>query len=65
MKTWILLFPAILQSYLRMDLNKFVSGDNLTFKDLVKKSPRLPLYQIYRGLTKKEWEKSLISIENK
>ena len=64
-KTWIFLFPALLKSYLRMDFNKFVIGDNLTFKDIVSKSPRVPLYQIYRGLTKKQWEKSLISIENK
>ena len=64
-KTWLFLFPALLKSYLRMDYNKFVNGDNLTFKDLVSKSPNLPLYQIYRGLTKKQWERSLISIENK
>ena len=64
-KTWLLLLPALLKSYFLKDFNKFVSGDNLTFKDIVSKSPSLPLYQIYRGLTKKQWEKSLISIENK
>ncbi len=63
LKTWLLLFPAILKSYLKTDFNKFVNGDNFTFKDIVSKSPKLPLYEIYRGITKEEWEKSLISIE--
>ena len=59
MKTWILLFPALLKSYLLLNINKFVCGDNFKFKDLINKIPKTPLYEIYRGLNKKDWEQSI------
>ena len=58
-KTWILLLPAILYSLLTSNINKFVDGGDLKFKDIIKKVPNKPLYAIYRGLDKEAWLRSL------
>ena len=55
LKTWVLLFPALIFSMLRSNYGKYVLADNLEFKDLIKLIPRKPLYEIYRGLKHKDW----------
>ena len=55
--TWILLFPFLLIAYISRELNSMVIVDNLSFKDILKNSPKKPLFETYRSLKKSSWLK--------
>ena len=55
--TWFLLFPFLLIAYISRELNSMIIVDDLSFEDILKKSPEKPLYETYRSLKKSSWLK--------
>ena len=55
--TWIVLFPFLFLAYISRELNSMVDADNLSFENILKMSPKKPLYQTYRSLERSHWLK--------
>ncbi len=55
-KTWLLLLPAITFAYLRGEMNYLIKADKSMLNYLLGNIPNVPLYEIYRGFKKEQWE---------